>query len=106
MVPLEPVEVGHEAGRQVLLADEVAVEAGRVDVGEHRPAGEDALPGRVHDTAGPSGRSDQHGPDRSSAVEPTAPCREPGDERIGQGTGPPSGTGKPTRCPSIASSQP
>ena len=50
----KPLEVVDDPGRQVLLADQVAVQRGRADVGEHARGRADRLAVGQHDGDGPA----------------------------------------------------
>ena len=100
-VELEAPHRPHRPARQVLVGDQAAVETGRHHVGQHRvPDGDPVAVGGPHGHRAAAGH-----------LDPRSPRCRTGSRRRGPGSGrasacesrpaPPSGTGKPTVCPSI-----
>src|SRR5262249_25462989 len=79
----EPAERAHEPGRQVLLADEVAEQRGRADVGDHRVTDADRRSVAEDDAAGtPPAHRDPH--DGMAALERDTDGGRPSYERVGE----------------------
>ena len=90
---LEPFEVGDDPRRQMLLPDEVAVERGRADVGEHAARRGDRLAVGEHDRDRPPvAHLDPN--DARRAPDGAAARIEPAHERGGQLTGATFGHGE------------
>ena len=82
-VVLEPLEVGHQLRRQVLLAHEVAVQRGSTDVGQHPAWRTDGLAVGQHD-GDRAAAAHVDADDRRVAAHDAAPRREPVDQRAGE----------------------